>query len=490
MVRFTFIAFAIWYGTLQHAIVSAENGIRPVALIRKTTTNKLKPAIPASKLISSANIVRHGGSTSTSTPSPSLQSSKTPSIYWAVLHNWLYFLSLGFNLVNIKFLVREIVDGDAKASPSAKAIALSGKVESVDKLLTFAGIGFLSALSDKLGRKPLMAWSAFGFMLTNLIQARARSSIALLYLADFIDGCSSCMLPLCQAFIADVSPPDKLAANLGIFQGLSAGGAFIFAFPIGGILGAKFGPRLPLLIAAGIQLLNAIIILFVTPESNTSKARATFNFKEANPIRGLVRLFGNAPILRTVSILVFLASLARSSLDAQFSNYSSIRYGWTQAQSGPVLVMVGLMLAVAPRILVPLLGLRNAISYGLLVLAAGLIGAGLAPTPLIFTGSIALVSIGCVCLPALQAVLVGLAEPGQRGALLGAVGSVNELTGGIGSTLYATVLARFTAEDAPLPLPGMHFFVGASFLLVAWGIAMRGFSSMPPSTFGSSKRAE
>lgn len=84
------------------------------------------------------------------------EAEKAPSIYWAVFHNWLYFMSLGFNLINIQFLVREIVDGDAKASPSAKSIALSGKVESVDKLLTFMGIGFLSALSDKLGRKPLM----------------------------------------------------------------------------------------------------------------------------------------------------------------------------------------------------------------------------------------------------------------------------------------------------------------------------------------------
>jgi len=67
-------------------------------------------------------------------------------------------MSLGFNLINIQFLVREIVDGDAKAIPSATSIALSGKVESIDKLLTFIGIGFLSALSDKYGRKPLISW--------------------------------------------------------------------------------------------------------------------------------------------------------------------------------------------------------------------------------------------------------------------------------------------------------------------------------------------
>lgn len=60
-----------------------------------------------------------------------------PSIYWAVLHNWLYFVSLGFNLINIQFLIREIIDGDAKGTPSPRSIALSGKVESLDKLLTF-----------------------------------------------------------------------------------------------------------------------------------------------------------------------------------------------------------------------------------------------------------------------------------------------------------------------------------------------------------------
>ena len=35
---------------------------------------------------------------------------KQVSYAWAVLHNWLYFLSLGFNLINIQFLVRDIVE--------------------------------------------------------------------------------------------------------------------------------------------------------------------------------------------------------------------------------------------------------------------------------------------------------------------------------------------------------------------------------------------
>ena len=77
------------------------------------------------------------------------QAKKPPSIYWTVLHNWLYFISLGFNAINFQFLIGSIVDGEAYLkNPIPKAIALSGKVESVDKFLTFAGVGFLSTLSD------------------------------------------------------------------------------------------------------------------------------------------------------------------------------------------------------------------------------------------------------------------------------------------------------------------------------------------------------
>lgn len=321
-----------------------------------------------------------------------------------------------------------------------------------------------------------MAWSALGFMVTNLIQANT-NSIGMLYFADFIDGCSSCMAPLCQSFIADVSEPSKLAGNLGLFQGVSTGGAFILAFPIGGIVGSKFGPRLPLLIAAGFQALNALIILFLTPESNTNKS-TKLSLREANPIGGLKRLFANAPILRTAALTYFICCLARCSLDAQFTNYSNIRFGWTQAQAGPVMVLVGFMLAIAPRLFISYFGVQKAIMTGISVLSLGLAGAGLAPTPGSFIFAIFIVSIGCMCLPALQSVLANLAKPGERGATLGAVGSLNELTGAIGSTLFAGLLAKATADDGLFGgrVPGLHFLFGSSLLLIAWGISFHGLA--------------
>ena len=350
---------------------------------------------------------------------------KTPSMFWAVLHSWLYFLSLGFNLLNVPFMIREIVDGPGATSPSSQSIALSGNVEAVDKILTFCGVAFLSFLSDKHGRKPLIAWSAFGFALTNIIQAFAgraptlQASKVLLYLADFVDGISSCMNPVCQAYVADCTLQGSgasLASNLGVFQGLSIGGAFVVAFPVGGMLGAKYGPKLPILLAAAFQVINGLLATFVTPESNVrvqSKKKSAdadkleISLADLNPLTGMRKLLGigkdvvpgfgtsSVPLLRTASMAYFCMSLARGSLDAQFVNYSNIRFGWSQAQSGPVLVMVGLMLAIVPRILVPILGLQNCISYGLLVYAVGLASAGLVAIPAHFVASIAIVAVGC-----------------------------------------------------------------------------------------------
>ena len=108
----------------------------------------------------------------------------------------------------------------------------------------------------------------------------------------------------------------------------------------------------------------------------------------------------------------------------------------------------------------------------------GTFGKSSAPTPLGFVGGIAIVAFGCVCLPALQAFLSSLAAADERGALLGALGSLTELTSAIGSTMYASLLAHFTSPEASLKVPGMHFLVAAALLLVAFAI---GAGTLPPS---------
>ena len=84
--------------------------------------------------------------------------------------------------------------------------------------------------------------------------------------------------------------------------------------------------------------------------------------------------------------------------------------------------------------------------------------------------------------------------------MLGAVGSLNELTGAIGSSMYATLLATFATTTAGtatgtalsnkytslqsillkyLPnIPGMHFLIGSIFCFIGWLISFYGLNNI------------
>ena len=39
------------------------------------------------------------------------------------------------------------------------------------------------------------------------------------------------------------------------------------------------------------------------------------------------------------------------------------------------------------------------------------------------------------------------------------------------------VLAKYTSDHAPLPIPGMHFLVGGAMLLIAFAVAFPGLAA-------------
>ncbi len=289
------------------------------------------------------------------------------------------------------------------------------------------------------------------------------------------------MLPVCQAYVADVSPPERRVINIGIFQGLAIGGAFIVGGPLGGILGKKWGPRNVLFLASACQFLSFALAAIVTPESLPEKERTeSLDQQAANPVGALRVLFGTTPLLRGVAAVYTLVSLSRNVLDAQIVNYVNHMFGWSMVELGPVLVMTGVMLGVAPRLVVPRFGLRNSILAGTLVFALGQLLTGLAPTAAAFVGSIFVTSWGCACVPALTGLATNLAPPGSRGLLLGALGSITEATGAIGNTGYSRIFAYAISERAkevlPFNVPGLHFIAAATLLIAAFGVALRTFT--------------
>ena len=141
-----------------------------------------------------------------------------------------------------------------------------------------------------------MAYSALGFSITCFLQARASNSLALLYVADLVDGVSSCMNNVCQAYVADASPPEKRAVRLGVFMGLSVAGAFILGMPLSAVLASKYGLRAPMYAAAGVGLLNFAIITLLVPESlPPAQRKAKVEWRQANPLGALKYVLAYVP---------------------------------------------------------------------------------------------------------------------------------------------------------------------------------------------------
>src|SRR5205814_8087692 len=139
----------------------------------------------------------------------------------------------------------------------------------------------LGSLSDRFGRRAVILSSLLGSGLDYLLLAFA-PTLPWFFLGRIIAGITGANITATSAYIADVSPPEKRAANFGLI-GAAFGLGFIAGPALGGLLG-HIGLRVPFLVAAGLTLLNWLYGWLVLPESLAPKNQRAFSWGRANPI--------------------------------------------------------------------------------------------------------------------------------------------------------------------------------------------------------------
>lgn len=122
----------------------------------------------------------------------------------------------------------------------------------------------IGRLSDRFGRKPLMLLSVAGTCGALLLIGSAWS-LPVLFAARLLDGLTGANVTVAQSYIADVTTPKQRARALGMI-GAAFGLGFIFGPLFGGVL-VGFGYPVPAFVAAGIAVVNFVVIATVLPES-------------------------------------------------------------------------------------------------------------------------------------------------------------------------------------------------------------------------------
>ena len=380
----------------------------------------------------------------------------------------LDMLALGLVVPVLPQLILQFEGGD-----TADAAHVVGILGALWATMQFLSMPVMGALSDQVGRRPVILVSNFGLALAYAMVAAA-PSLVWLFVARAVNGICAASVSTANAYVADVTAPDKRAAAFGML-GAAFGAGFILGPAIGGLLGAD-DPRLPFWVAAGMSLANGLYGLFVLPESLPVDRRSRFSWRRANPVAAFGFL-NRRPAIRGLATSRFLEGLAQVVLPTIFVLYATHRYGWDTrtigltlagAGLGSVLVNAGLV-----RHAVRIFGERRALLIGLACGTAGFAIYGLAPEGWIFLLGLPIAALLAFSGASAQAILSRQVGPEEQGQLQGALAALIGVAGMIGPLTFTAVYAAALDGTLGFSLPGAPLLAAAGLLAAAWVIARR-----------------
>ena len=393
---------------------------------------------------------------------------RTPALGFIFVTLFLDVLGIGLIIPVLPKLIESFEGGNVSAASHTV-----GVLAALYSLMQFLFAPVLGNLADRYGRRPVILGSLFGSGLDYVLLAWA-PSLGWFFVGRIVAGITGANFTAASAYIADVSPPEKRAANFGLI-GAAFGLGFIAGPAIGGLLG-NAGLRLPFLVAAGVTLLNWLYGLFILPESLKPEHRRRFDWTRANPLGSLVAL-KTYPLVFGLSATFFLIHTAQNMLHATWVLYTGYRYGWTPGQVGVSLAIVGVMAALVQgllaRRLIPALGEARSLVVGLAISATAMVGYGWAPQGWMIYVILIFGSLGGIAGPAAQGLISRTVAANEQGAVQGALSSLASVAGILGPPLGAGVFGWFIGARAPWPLPGAAFFLASGLMMAALGLAGR-----------------
>jgi MFS transporter, DHA1 family, tetracycline resistance protein len=336
----------------------------------------------------------------------------------------------------------------------------------------FAGMLFLFSplignLSDRFGRKPVLIIALLAFGVDNLINGFA-PTIGILFIGRVLTGIAGASYTTANAYIADVSPPEKRAANFGLV-GAAFGVGFVVGPALGGLIG-QYGVRLPFFVTAAVAVANALFGLIVMKESLPPEKRRKFEWKRANPVGSLKALSRYPGVMGFIAIFV-LMRIAHDANPTIWSYYVYIKFHWTTVQLGAALAFLGLVMAAMfgflTRWAIPKLGEVRAAYIGLLAGAIGFTGYAFATQGWQMYPWMLVWSVMALAMPSINAIMSKEVAHDEQGELQGALSSVGGITSALAPPLLTNVFSFFTAKTAPVYFPGAAFLTAALMLALA-----------------------
>ncbi|HET6315958.1 MAG TPA: TCR/Tet family MFS transporter [Chloroflexota bacterium] len=391
------------------------------------------------------------------------------SVVFVLITLFIDVLGMGLVIPILPRLVQDLLGGDV-----GEASFVFGLLVSIYAVMQFFCAPVLGALSDRFGRRPVILLALAGLGVDYVLLSLA-PTIWWLVAGRVVAGVFGATFTPVGAYIADVSPPEKRAANFGLI-GVAFGLGFIAGPAVGGLLGES-NLRLPFMVCAALTFLNFLFGLLVMPESLRPENRRSINWTQLNPVGALRAVWRYRAVAAMVPVFL-AAQIAQQGLQSVWVPYTTYRYGWGISQVGASLAVVGLLFAFSQGVLVrPVVGRLGEMRTLIVALAVAVVGMllfGLASQGWMMYATTALYCLGLGLLnPSIQGLMSRAVAANEQGLLQGAITSVMTGTAIVGPPLANGLFALSISADAPVQLPGAPFFLGAMLCLAALWLARR-----------------
>jgi len=295
----------------------------------------------------------------------------------------------------------------------------------------------LGALSDNLGRRPVLLISLAGAVINYVVMAFAPQLWMLLF-GRAIAGLTSANISVATAYITDISPEDMRARRFGLFNAMFGAG-FIIGPVLGGVLG-DYWLRLPFIAAAVLNACNLLLALFVLPESHTS-ARQKIGLAALNPLLPLRWVFSMKGLLPIV-LVYFILSGTGEAYGTCWALWGFDAFQWSGLWIGLSLGTFGvcqtLVQALLPGPATKLLGERWTVLVGIACACTALVVMAFANQGWIVFAIMPIFALGGIGTPAFQALATRQVDPARQGQLQGVLASAVSLASIIAPLAFST----------------------------------------------------
>ncbi|KAI0563572.1 Tetracycline resistance protein [Gracilaria domingensis] len=368
---------------------------------------------------------------------------------------------------------------DAAGQDASLASYFTGTVDSIQAVITIFSSPLFGAISDVIGRKPVIMITHLGELIGLAFVAQFPTSLAVQGPAYTLIALTNAYFSTANTYIADISTDPLITSRNYGWLGATSGLAFFIGPTIGGLTESTFYLASSFHLACVGIVCSLLFVWFYLPETKPSESGHTsfgdvvsaIRNADINPLPRVRRLLAHSESLQWISLTLATMGVAQSGLNSVLFLYASVKLGWESKDTGIFLSLVGLSLLISQSILAPLavkaLGESRTIVIGYSLVAVHFFMYGAARTTFGMYMALVVGTLGFVSDPAMKSLIARQVDRSEQGGLQGSLSALSAVVKPFSPLVSNALLAYGTS----IGIPGLPFFAIGMVAAVATGFA-------------------